>query len=334
LDYQASIQELEAARHALEDDEDEPPEPTVASSQGGIELPTANPRDPELADMIRSLRQEVNSLHSATSSIYSTTASSIYSSLSTHSNRLSLLVEGLSIDSSPDFRRLQRMSRTTSTYHNDSLSPIRETAYAPEVRRRLSWDSVFAGMQNGLNGTAPWADASVAGELIQTLTRACDALNDEGEMTTYCDLVRKILADLTDLPPSLRNSYLGQLSVIQRRQAASGQPSMPSSIFPESDAGASSAESIYRISMDDSCYKAIPLALKQHGLTGRLTDYRIWIVYGDVERCVGLDEKPLLLFKRLKEEGKEPMFILRKQATQIGAADGLMEYPSGDGGFV
>jgi len=43
--------------------------------------------------------------------------------------------------------------------------------------------------------------------------------------------------------------------------------------------------------------------------------YALYIVYGDQERCLGLEEKPLLLFKQLDKEGRKPMFMLRKHAA-------------------
>ena len=38
----------------------------------------------------------------------------------------------------------------------------------------------------------------------------------------------------------------------------------------------------------------------------------MYIVCGNDERILGLEEKPLVLFKQLDKEGKKPMFMLRK----------------------
>ena len=38
-------------------------------------------------------------------------------------------------------------------------------------------------------------------------------------------------------------------------------------------------------------------------------------MHGDQERCLGLEEKPLLLFKQLDKEGRKPMFMLRRHAA-------------------
>jgi len=64
--------------------------------------------------------------------------------------------------------------------------------------------------------------------------------------------------------------------------------------------------------MDDPCYKVLPAALKKYQINAPWDQYALYIVYGDQERCLGLDEKPLILFKQLDREGKKPMFMLRK----------------------
>lgn len=68
----------------------------------------------------------------------------------------------------------------------------------------------------------------------------------------------------------------------------------------------------FRVSLDDPCYKVLPAALKKYQINAPWDQYALYIVYGDQERCLGLDEKPLILFKQLDKEGKKPMFMLRK----------------------
>ncbi|KAL1881398.1 hypothetical protein VTK73DRAFT_4158 [Phialemonium thermophilum] len=68
----------------------------------------------------------------------------------------------------------------------------------------------------------------------------------------------------------------------------------------------------FRVSMDDPCHKVLPAALKKYQINAPWDQYALYIVYGDQERCLGLDEKPLILFKQLDKEGKKPMFMLRK----------------------
>lgn len=71
----------------------------------------------------------------------------------------------------------------------------------------------------------------------------------------------------------------------------------------------------FRVSMDEPCYKVLPVALKKYNIHDDWRQYSLYIVHGDQERCLGLDEKPLILFKSLANEGKKPMFMLRKHAA-------------------
>lgn len=73
----------------------------------------------------------------------------------------------------------------------------------------------------------------------------------------------------------------------------------------------------FRVSMDDPTHKVLPAALKKYNITGPWQDYALYIVCGDHERFLGLEEKPLVLFKQLDKEGKKPMFLLRKQASIV-----------------
>jgi protein STE50 len=71
----------------------------------------------------------------------------------------------------------------------------------------------------------------------------------------------------------------------------------------------------FRVSMDDPCHKVLPAALKKYNIQADWKQYALYIVFGDQERCLALDERPLILFKQLDREGKKPMFMLRKHAT-------------------
>lgn len=76
----------------------------------------------------------------------------------------------------------------------------------------------------------------------------------------------------------------------------------------------------FRVSMDDPTYKVLPAALKKYNINAPWEQYALYIVYGDNERCLEMDEKPLVLFKVLDKEGKKPMFMLRKIATTSPAS--------------
>ena len=84
----------------------------------------------------------------------------------------------------------------------------------------------------------------------------------------------------------------------------------------------------FRVSMDDPCEKVLPAALKKYNINADWRQYALYIVYGDQERCLGLKEKPLILFKQLDKEGRKPMFMLRRHAAPMEGHSG----PSGGAG--
>ncbi|KAI9737667.1 MAG: Adaptor for signal transduction [Claussenomyces sp. TS43310] len=87
----------------------------------------------------------------------------------------------------------------------------------------------------------------------------------------------------------------------------------------------------FRVSMEDPCYKVLPAALKKYNINAPADQYALYIVYGDQERCLGRDEKPLILFKQLDKEGKKPMFMLRKTAIHPDQQQLQPELPSSAG---
>lgn len=86
----------------------------------------------------------------------------------------------------------------------------------------------------------------------------------------------------------------------------------------------------FRVSMDDPCYKVLPAALKRYNIQADWRQYALYIVHGDQERCLGLEERPLILFKQLDKEGRKPMFMLRRNAG--GAPGGPGPGGAGDMG--
>lgn len=76
----------------------------------------------------------------------------------------------------------------------------------------------------------------------------------------------------------------------------------------------------FRVSLEDPCHKVLPAALKKYNIHADWKQYALYIVYGDQERCLALDERPLILFKQLAREGKKPMFMLRKNIHPMDQA--------------
>ena len=124
---------------------------------------------------------------------------------------------------------------------------------------------------------------------------------------------------------------MGQSTTIppSRDQTSSAPPpqtgSASSGHAPPSAADAPSVEIFksFKVGLEDPCYKVLPAALHKYNIQADWRQYALYIVYGDQERCVGLEEKPLALFKVLDREGKKPMFMLRKLANPVGDGGGM-----------
>jgi len=116
-----------------------------------------------------------------------------------------------------------------------------------------------------------------------------------------------------------------------REKQPSSAPRGPRTPAPDTPGSNASVEIFksFRVSMDDPCYKVLPAALKKYQINAPWDQYALYIVYGDQERCLGLDEKPLILFKELDKEGKKPMFMLRK--TNNAQVDVSSEAPGSAG---
>jgi protein STE50 len=81
-----------------------------------------------------------------------------------------------------------------------------------------------------------------------------------------------------------------------------------------SGSGGSASDTPYksfRVTLDDPCYKVLPAALKKYKIDDDWRQYALFICYGSTERCLSYDEKPLLLFQKLKENKQSPVFMLR-----------------------
>jgi len=84
---------------------------------------------------------------------------------------------------------------------------------------------------------------------------------------------------------------------------------------PERKAPAGSSVEMFKsfqVGMEDPTSKVLPAALKKYKINAHWSQYELYIMYGDTERCLGRSEKPLVLFKELEKEGKKPFFTLKK----------------------
>ncbi|CBQ70036.1 MAP kinase pathway-interacting protein [Sporisorium reilianum SRZ2] len=124
----------------------------------------------------------------------------------------------------------------------------------------------------------------------------------------------------------------------------SGSSSSASASASAAAANAGSSDSnpykSFRVTLDDPCYKVLPAALKKYKINDDWRKYALFICYGKTERCLSYDEKPLLLFQKLKENEQSPVFMLRHirdvkspiAIAEAKAASKLQERESGGGG--
>ncbi|KAF8518988.1 hypothetical protein BU17DRAFT_48119 [Hysterangium stoloniferum] len=68
----------------------------------------------------------------------------------------------------------------------------------------------------------------------------------------------------------------------------------------------------FKVSLEDPAWKVLPAALKKYKINNDdWQNYAMFICYGSTERCLSYDEKPLLLFQKLKDAKKNPVFMLK-----------------------
>ncbi|PNS18934.1 Protein STE50 [Sphaceloma murrayae] len=146
-------------------------------------------------------------------------------------------------------------------------------------------------------------------------TESSSTTRNDDNYTHYAP-TRDTQATLT--APSLHNSTLTTSSAL-----TPGSEAPPSSRRTKPDASREENSNIeifksFRVSIEDPCHKVLPVALKRYNINDDWRQYALYIVHGDQERCLGLEEKPLMLFKQLDREGRKPMFMLRKHASPAG----------------
>lgn len=174
----------------------------------------------------------------------------------------------------------------------------------------------------------PLAPRSYQREGSSTLARGYDGTDDRINIDRDTPTSAKSVSG--KLNPS--NSILSNASTLvpPREQSASVPPQLPSNLSSSASGGDAPSVEIFksfRVGLEDPCYKVLPAALRKYNIQADWRQYALYIVYGDQERCVGLEEKPLALFKDLDREGKKPMFMLRKLANPIVEGGGGVGVP-------
>lgn len=117
-----------------------------------------------------------------------------------------------------------------------------------------------------------------------------------------------------DPPRNGESSSSSSSSKDPSNQSSSTTNAASSSTSTSTTATSSSSSNPYksfRVTLDDPCHKVLPAALKKYKIVDDWRLYALFICYGNTERCLSYDEKPLLLFQKLKEAKMNPVFMLR-----------------------
>ncbi|KAJ7460650.1 hypothetical protein FB451DRAFT_1371522 [Mycena latifolia] len=98
----------------------------------------------------------------------------------------------------------------------------------------------------------------------------------------------------------------------------SDSPNLSNTPVPLKAARTESSETLksFKVSLEDPTWKVLPAALKKYRINNdNWENYAMFICYGStgnrIERCLSYDEKPLLLFQKLKDAKKNPVFMLK-----------------------
>ncbi|KAI0788857.1 hypothetical protein C8Q75DRAFT_192738 [Abortiporus biennis] len=116
------------------------------------------------------------------------------------------------------------------------------------------------------------------------------------------------------LPPNAAVSYNNNQNPIATLNSQSHNMAPPPP-KPQRQESSDNLKS-FKVSLDDPAWKVLPAALKKYKIRDDdWQNYAMFICYGAtgnrIERCLSYDEKPLLLFQRLKEAKKNPVFMLK-----------------------
>ncbi|KAJ7089694.1 hypothetical protein B0H15DRAFT_980173 [Mycena belliarum] len=103
-----------------------------------------------------------------------------------------------------------------------------------------------------------------------------------------------------------------------RSTQPSDSPNLSNASVPPKAARAESSDTLksFKVSLEDPTWKVLPAALKKYRINNdNWENYAMFICYGStgnrIERCLSYDEKPLLLFQKLKDAKKNPVFMLK-----------------------
>ncbi|TFY73599.1 hypothetical protein EWM64_g10413 [Hericium alpestre] len=118
-----------------------------------------------------------------------------------------------------------------------------------------------------------------------------------------------------------RSGHTGSSSFLPHTNGSHASPVQPTTAPPAAPPKPVRSESSdnlksFKVSLEDPAWKVLPAALRKYKINNDdWQNYAMFICYGPpnnrIERCLSYDEKPLLLFQKLKDAQKNPVFMLK-----------------------
>ena len=226
-----------------------------------------------------------------------------------------------------------------STSDNTSLDPsAAAVAASSHLTASLNGGSQPSNSPNQTNIPSPTSPSTYHNQTVSTTRNYSRDANRDGStpstgrtLYTYDELPHTSYNGPATVPDNNRRYERSNPTPTPGRSARGQTRDMDDSVSSTGREAAPSVEifKAFRVSVEDPCYKVLPAALKKYNINADWRQYALYIVFGDQERCLGLDEKPLILFKQLDKEGRKPMFMLRRHAAPMEGHSG----PSGQGGM-
>ncbi|KAF7356890.1 hypothetical protein MVEN_01024800 [Mycena venus] len=201
----------------------------------------------------------------------------------------------------------------------------------PDIR---GWTSQLVGRLASHEPTAPAIfklDASV--RLVSLLREEdSDVIMPSFKRAQYVSPeISAPILDIKSPPSSLQQAeHDPTYSQSEESQFSPAESEFSSSMPPEAPSMADSSDLIstpalpensgtlksFKVSLDDPTWKVLPAALVKYRINDyNWENYAMFIYYGPVgnriEHCLIYDEKPLLLFQKLKDAKKNPVFMLK-----------------------
>lgn len=116
-------------------------------------------------------------------------------------------------------------------------------------------------------------------------------------------------------PPALPPPPSGPIEKLRPPQLQLENPSVEPPMLRSNKESSDNLKG-FKVTLEDPTWKVLPAALKKYRINNDTwQNYAMFICYGSagnrIERCLSYDEKPLLLFQKLKDSKKNPVFMLK-----------------------